>query len=148
MLVVEPCPSEDSGITRNAEARPLRVAIMRMWWIMNRMDTAEQCVTSVSIWPRGVTVSTLDSESSDRGSNPREAFLLDIFCAKRRIAGLANVSIVSCARKQSKLNCKKWLTPEALKLNLCNVCFCQFYQQQLALMHFTCAEHIAKWVMQ
>ena len=24
-------------------------------------------------WPRGVTVSTLDSESSDRGSNPREA---------------------------------------------------------------------------
>ena len=23
-------------------------------------------------WPRGVTVSTLDSESSDRGSNPRE----------------------------------------------------------------------------
>ena len=27
------------------------------------------------IWPRGVTVSTLDSESSDRGSNPREAFL-------------------------------------------------------------------------
>jgi hypothetical protein len=26
------------------------------------------------IWPRGVTVSTLDCESSDRGSNPREAF--------------------------------------------------------------------------
>ena len=25
-------------------------------------------------WPHGVTVSTLDSESSDRGSNPREAF--------------------------------------------------------------------------
>jgi hypothetical protein len=25
-------------------------------------------------WPRGVTVGTLDSESSDRGSNPREAF--------------------------------------------------------------------------
>ena len=28
----------------------------------------------MSTWPRGVTVSTLDSESSDRGSNPREAF--------------------------------------------------------------------------
>ena len=27
-------------------------------------------------WPRGVTVSTLDSESSDRGSNPREAFVI------------------------------------------------------------------------
>jgi hypothetical protein len=25
-------------------------------------------------WPRGLTVSTLDSESSDRGSDPREAF--------------------------------------------------------------------------
>jgi hypothetical protein len=25
-------------------------------------------------WPRGVTVSTLDSESSVRGSDPREAF--------------------------------------------------------------------------
>ena len=27
-----------------------------------------------STWPRGVTVSTLDPESSDRSSNPREAF--------------------------------------------------------------------------
>ena len=25
-----------------------------------------------TLWSRGVTVSTLDSESSDRGSNPRE----------------------------------------------------------------------------
>ena len=29
---------------------------------------------SLSRWSRGVTVSTLDSESSDHGSNPREAF--------------------------------------------------------------------------
>ena len=29
----------------------------------------------LATWPRGVTVSTLDSESSDRGSNPREASL-------------------------------------------------------------------------
>ena len=29
---------------------------------------------TLGTWPRGVTVSTLDSESSDRGSNPREAF--------------------------------------------------------------------------
>ena len=33
----------------------------------------QKCVLS-DAWPRGVTVSTLDSESSDRGSNPREAF--------------------------------------------------------------------------
>ena len=33
----------------------------------------ERTVTLVT-WPRGVTVSSLDSESSDRGSNPREAF--------------------------------------------------------------------------
>ena len=32
-----------------------------------------QKLTFFSTWPRGVTVSTLDSESSDRGSNPREA---------------------------------------------------------------------------
>ena len=30
------------------------------------------------MWPHGVTVSTLDSESSDRGLNPREAFQNDI----------------------------------------------------------------------
>ena len=33
---------------------------------------------SPATWPRGVTVSTLDSESSDRGSNPREASLRDV----------------------------------------------------------------------
>ena len=31
------------------------------------------CLLQHSQWPRGVTVSTLDSESSDRGLNPREA---------------------------------------------------------------------------
>ena len=35
------------------------------------MQPQRRCAVS---WPRGVTVSTLDSESSDRGSNPREAF--------------------------------------------------------------------------
>ena len=35
-------------------------------WLQSGADTRT--------WPRGVTVSTLDSESSDRGSNPREAF--------------------------------------------------------------------------
>ena len=33
------------------------------------------CLRWHTSWPRGVTVSTLDSESSDRGSNPREAFV-------------------------------------------------------------------------
>ena len=32
------------------------------------------CAARGGTWPRGVMVSTLDSESSDRGSNPREAF--------------------------------------------------------------------------
>ena len=39
------------------------------------------CCLQQSQWPRGVTVSTLDSESSDRGSNPREAFCLSILDA-------------------------------------------------------------------
>ena len=34
----------------------------------------DHCEGGSNTWPRGVTVSTLDSESSDRGSNPREAF--------------------------------------------------------------------------
>ena len=37
-----------------------------------RWKTELRCVSG----PRGVTVSTLDSESSDRGSNLREALLL------------------------------------------------------------------------
>ena len=36
----------------------------------------KQVARFLVIWPRGVTVSTLDSESSDRGSNPREALLV------------------------------------------------------------------------
>ena len=31
-----------------------------------------------ALWSRGVTVSTLDSDSSDRGSNPRETYLLSL----------------------------------------------------------------------
>ena len=31
-------------------------------------------------WPRGVKVSTLDSESGNRGSNPREASVLEAVC--------------------------------------------------------------------
>ena len=46
---------------------------MRAWWIMNCMNEAKHGAAIVSMWPRGVTVGTLDSESSDRGSNPREA---------------------------------------------------------------------------
>ena len=38
-------------------------------WHANQFMSAEW-----SNWLRGVTVSTLDSESSDRGSDPREAF--------------------------------------------------------------------------
>ena len=38
------------------------------------------------IRPRGVTVSTLDSESSDRGSNPREASaLLPLFYGRHEL---------------------------------------------------------------
>ena len=40
--------------------------------------TAEAGGPLFCIWPRGVTVSTLDSESSDRGSNPREALGLAV----------------------------------------------------------------------
>ena len=44
-----------------------------------RWKTELRCVSG----PRGVTVSTLDSESSDRGSNPREASLRFGFAHQR-----------------------------------------------------------------
>ena len=37
------------------------------------------------IWSYGVTVSTLDSESSDRGSNPRRTFLMMLTVASRNV---------------------------------------------------------------
>ena len=48
---------------------------------------ANQLVASAGVnWPRGVTVSTLDSESSDRGSNPREASaLLPLFYGRHEL---------------------------------------------------------------
>ena len=46
-------------------------------------------------WSHGVTVSTLDSESSDRGSNPRETFDRAIYSARRsRGTPLEHVDIV------------------------------------------------------
>ena len=60
-------------------------------------------------WPRGVTVSILDSESSDRGSNPREAFWRlrptnkcegSEFCL-HTVEGLYDISIASA---QQELN--------------------------------------------
>ena len=45
--------------------------------------------------PRGVTVSTLDSESSDRGSNPREAFSATRSRAKGGEGGGVNLSKVN-----------------------------------------------------
>ena len=49
----------------------------------------------VPIRPRGVTVSTLDSESSDRGSNPREASLCIGF-AQHPVHGQGNIHEPSC----------------------------------------------------
>ena len=39
----------------------------------NISKSYEFCHEPTFTWPRGVTASTLDSESCDRGSNPREA---------------------------------------------------------------------------
>ena len=55
------------------------------------------------IWPRGVTVSTLDSESSDRGSNPRGTCLLfpDLFDGLAKIALLFRVGDVAQNRESA-----------------------------------------------
>ena len=51
-----------------------------------RWKTELRCVSG----PRGVTVSTLDSESSDRGSDPREAL-----CAGYSVNLLATTGVMS-----------------------------------------------------
>ena len=50
-------------------------SIGRARFFATRLDQLQEASVLTGIWPRGVTVSILDSESSDRGSNPREAFL-------------------------------------------------------------------------
>ena len=60
------------GIVLDPITHPNRGRWIR-WKKMNeRTDIKEICT---STWSHGVTVSTLDSESSDRGSNPRETYL-------------------------------------------------------------------------
>ena len=54
-------------------------------------------------WPRGVTVSTLDSESSDRGSDPREAS-----CLRQIVANLRSPSSrqIRLEGRQVRLACR------------------------------------------
>merc|ERR1712020_487710 len=52
-------------------------------------------------WSRGVTVSTLDSESSDRGSNPRETCACQLAAAMSR--NVPGRSIADCLQA-----CKQW----------------------------------------
>ena len=66
-------------------------------------EPLRRCAVS---WPRGVTVSTLDSESSDRGSNPREASLCIGFALPTRpstfFEGVAHKGL--CAKVASWCN--------------------------------------------
>ena len=52
----------------------LNIVFWLLFWTEYYVLALCICCLQQSQWPRGVTVSTLDSESSDRGSNPREAF--------------------------------------------------------------------------
>ena len=49
---------------------------MACWFVASRIPLRLVGYGVLTKRPRGVTVSTLDSESSDRGSNPREVFHL------------------------------------------------------------------------
>ena len=86
----------------------LLTALQRLFkgthWIPPRTHTARQQARVLSYpcfkmppavlqsrWSRGVTVSTLDSESSDRGSNPREALQHDVHCAFDGVTTAASV---------------------------------------------------------
>ena len=80
-----------SRMSRGAAAQPvLALWFARLWRLLQCVFGPCTCTTehiaagtrnAFAYWSHGVTVSTLDSESSDRGSNPRETFS---FCAKPR----------------------------------------------------------------
>ena len=68
--------SDDEALGRWAGARGRargRCCQMRRRWGLARADHG--ATGSAPSWPRGVAASTLESASSDRGSNPREAFV-------------------------------------------------------------------------
>ena len=58
---------------------PIRIKLHVRLWSKEIFNSARTSLNYYSVsWSYGVTVSTLDSESSDRGSNPREAFTLSL----------------------------------------------------------------------
>ena len=57
---------------RFADCQSFLCQPIRQWLL--RQTVFKEKNARLGTWPRGVTVSTLDSESSDRGPNPREAF--------------------------------------------------------------------------
>ena len=84
LVVVGSSPTVGVSLMRSGEHTSPRLTLMRSCRCQSQrsqhscisFSAAETYLASEcppSIWPRGVTVSTLDSESSDRGSNPREA---------------------------------------------------------------------------
>ena len=74
--------------------------------------------TPACTWPRGVTVSTLDSESSDRGSNPRETCEqpLDLIAHPCPAGWLLVMAVLlwwgSCRQLQAPQHCQCWGRPE------------------------------------
>jgi hypothetical protein len=61
--------------------------------------------------PRGVTVSALDSESSDRGSNPREAFPGRDKCGRPHLAHNFQAKKLEMAARPPKNACRATLGP-------------------------------------
>ena len=61
-------------IATNAHATPRRFSKFQQGQLECGMSYADFPQQKTGIWSYGVTVSTLDSESSDRGSNPRRTF--------------------------------------------------------------------------
>ena len=88
--------------------------VHRVWRAPTRMRRAvDSCK-----WSRGVTVSTLDPESSDRGSNPRETCErpLDLIAHPCPAGWLLVMAVLlwwgSCRQLQAPQHCQCWGRPE------------------------------------
>ena len=104
------CFSPMSRMSRGPAAQPvLALWFARLWRLLQCVFGPRICTTehiaagtrnAFAYWSHGVTVSTLDPESSDRGSNPRETLS---FCAKPSAlaAWAADLHLRWCPKKRA-----------------------------------------------
>jgi hypothetical protein len=90
------CAPQSDPINRLLFSIPL---VLRVTLTFQQPRKNDAICTMNFNWPRGVTVSTLDPESSDRGSNPREAFPICVMLGEASRALRATLALALKRRR-------------------------------------------------